>query len=95
MNLSIAEGVIGDQGNICERKSFQGKVSTPDVELHADEIVTSGLWVLTSVHRRAWGQGPVWATTKRRLVGVCCAFRLFQETQEGVGMWDPRGKAVN
>lgn len=74
LSFSVAEGVTGDHGNIWERRTFQGKVSAPDVDLCAEEITVSVLWFLTSVHRRFWGQGAVWSTTKSRLVGKYCVW---------------------
>lgn len=57
LGFSVAEGATGDHDNIWKRRSFQGKVSTPDVEPLVDKITSPHLWFLTFVHRRAWGQG--------------------------------------
>lgn len=70
LGFSVAEGGTRGHGNIWERRSFQGKVSTPDVEPHVYEITSPGLWFLTSVHRRAWGQCGVLP----RVVGMHIVF---------------------
>lgn len=70
LGFSVAERGTRGHGNIWERRSFQGKVSIPDVEPHVYEITSPGLWFLTSVQRRAWEQCGVLP----RVVGMHIVF---------------------